>query len=143
MNRAERRRHEREARKLLTNSGQSDGNPCPNGHLEQFQRLMVNGTPPSRCPRCGEVPEFAGIGMSSGFEDTDYGLPERVTRHWIAANSEKGELMGVVAIPEAHQDGLMTHAVYWPECTCNDDSWEDCACDLDESVMWTLGEYQG
>ena len=100
---------------------------------------MLNRTPPSRCPKCGETPQFGSSGMSTGFGPNDhYGLPERAMRKWIAENSDPDEF-GTVPIPEDHQDGLTTHATYWPDC----DHIEDCQCDKDESVMWTLKEYSG
>ena len=77
--------------------------------------------------------------MSAGFVPSDnYGLPERATRQWVADNSEPHEF-GTVRIPADHQDGLTTHATYWPDC----DHIDDCECDKDESMMWTLQDYSG
>ena len=77
--------------------------------------------------------------MSTDFgPDDHYGLPERVTRQWIVANSEPDEF-GDVQIPEDRQDGITTHATYWPDY----DHIDDCDCHQDESVMWTLQEYSG
>ena len=100
---------------------------------------MLHGTPPSRCPTCGETPQSGSFGMSAEFGPNDNcGLPERATRKWISENSEPDEL-GTVQIPPDLQDSLTTHATYWPNC----DHIEDCDCHKDESVMWALQEYSG
>ena len=135
----------REMSEMLTSSATSTmprtttTDPCPSGHPEQAQAWMLHGTPPTRCPKCGETPQFGGIGMSTEFgPDDHYGLPQRVTRQWIAENSEPDEF-GTVPIPSDHQDDLITHATYWPEC----DHIEPCGCHEDDSVMWTLEEFSG
>ena len=77
--------------------------------------------------------------MSTGFgPDDHYGLPERATRQWFTENSEPDEF-GTVPIPIGHQDGLTTHATYWPESELLD----PCECDKDETVQWTLQEFSG
>ena len=38
------------------------------------------------------------------------------------------------------QDGLITHAQYFPDCPHID---EDCQCADDENVMWELMEFSG
>ena len=100
---------------------------------------MLHGTPPTRCPKCGETPQFGRLGASPDLGPNDrYGLPERVTRQWIAEHSEPDEF-GTVPIPANSQDDLFTHATYWPEC----DHIEPCGCHEDDSVMWTLEEFSG
>ena len=113
--------------------------PYPDGHPEQAQAWMLNRTAPSRCPKCGETPQFGSFEMNTGFGPGDrYGLPERATRQWIVENSEPDEFE-TVQIPGDRQDGLTTHATYWPDW----DDIEDCSCHEDESVMRTLQEYSG
>ena len=63
LTRAEKRRLQREARKGRLNDIASG--ICPTGHPEQVQDWMLNGTPPSECPRCGETPQFETIPSSS------------------------------------------------------------------------------
>ena len=110
------------------------------GHPSLFQMMAMGMPPPTAaCRNCGEVPQFSVLGMSPELGPSDnYGLPQRVTRQWIAENSEPEEF-GTIRIPEDQQDGLMTHATYWPDY----DHIEDCDCDKDESIMWTLQEYSG
>ena len=148
MNRAERRRQAREQKKSQRGQekaqGQNSG-PCPNGHPEQAQAWMLHGTPPTRCPRCGEIPEFGGqaggFSMSANLsEATEYGMPERVTRQWVVENSDKDAGLGIVPIPLEHQDGLITHAEYWAEC---DHIEETCDCKKNPAVMWRLESFSG
>lgn len=40
-----------------------DNEPCPHGHPEQAQAFILYGTPPRKCPRCGETPNFGGAGL--------------------------------------------------------------------------------
>jgi len=71
MNRAERRRNEAAARKAKE--------PCPLGHPEQAQAFLLYGTPPHKCPRCGETPQFGGDEMGceqcGGAVTTNIGSP--------------------------------------------------------------------
>lgn len=110
------------------------------GHPSLFQMMAMGlPAPTAACRNCGEVPRFSGFGMRTDFGPNDhYGLPERASRQWIAQNSAIDEF-GTVRIPADRQDGLTTHAIYWPDC----DHIEDCDCHQDESVMWTLQEYSG
>ena len=106
---------------------------------------MLHGTPPTRCPRCGETPEFGGqaggFSMSANLsEATEYGMPERVTRQWIVENSDKDAGLGIVPILLEHQDGLITHAEYWAEC---DHIEETCDCKENPTVMWRLEAIAG
>ena len=72
--------------------------------------------------------------MSAGFGPNDnYRLPERASPQWIKENSEPDEL-GTVRIPADRQDGLTTHATYWPDY----DHIEECDYDKDEAVMCTI-----
>ena len=157
MNRAERRRREREERKAQKrqareqgqnepSSRRQDSDPCPNGHPEQSAAFSLYGTPPHRCPRCGEVPQFepGGFDMSADLAPNSYGMPQRVSRQWIVDNSEKDEGLGAVPIPMERQDELITHAIYYPECPHFDlDFDESCSCEEDDAVMWELAEFQG
>lgn len=110
------------------------------GHPSVFQMMAMGLPAPTvACRNCAEVPQFGGFGMSTDFGPEDhYGLPEKATRQWIAENSEPDEL-GTVRLPADQQDDLTTHATYWPEC----DHIEDCECNKDESVMWTLQDFSG
>lgn len=146
MNRAERRRQEREQRK---NTPKTDGNgPYANCHTEQATAFMLHGTPPHRCPRCGEVPQFGGFSASPSLApSTDaFGMPERASRQWIVENSDKDEGLGVVPIPMEKRDGLVTHARYYPVCEHLDEDGEleDIEhCSEDESAMWELESFEG
>ncbi len=150
MNRAERRRQEREQRKAARKARAND--PCPNGHPEQSAAFVLHGTPPSPCPRCGETPQFDGLpgfrsfsaspGLVSSAEPY-FGLPERASRQWVVENSDKEEGLGVVPIPPDRQDGLVTHARYMVECPHFDDDDENCSCKEDETAMWELEAFEG
>lgn len=74
MNRAERRRTEREAKRnrkrqggngehvVFTHSPRGESpDPCPNGHPDQFEAVVLNGGEPWPCKRCGETPRFGPI----------------------------------------------------------------------------------
>lgn len=122
-----------------TTSKPAAADPCPNGHPEQAQAWMLHGTPPIRCPKCGETPRFGNLGMSTELGPHDqYGLPQQATRQWIAEHSEPDEF-GTVPIPANRQDDLFTHATYWPGC----DHIEPCGCHEDDTVTWNLEEYSG
>ena len=84
------------------------------------------------------------FGMSPGFNGGDnYGLPEKVSRQWIVEHSEEGQL-GTVPIPAAHRDGLITHAIYWADCDHIGTALDgQCSCETDDSVPWTLSEFEG
>ncbi len=74
----------------------------------------------------------------------DYGMPERVSRQWVVERSAPGEPLGRVPIPSALRDGLVTHAVYRPDCMHVGTAPErHCACETDEAVEWELSEHRG
>lgn len=117
------------------------------GHPSVFQMISMGiPTPTVSCRNCGEIPTFGEVptfrrkGMSNNLGPDDrYGLPPRTTRQWITENSEPDEF-GTVPIPADRQDGLCTHATYWPDC---DHFCEPCECSKDENVIWVLEEYSG
>ena len=167
MNRAERRRQEREQRKNKPRGSQGnnppltppstrqtkpssrrENNPCPNGHPEQFRDLALYGTPLHRCPRCGEVPQSGGFRASPELlPSTDaFGLPKTASRQWVVENSEKDEGLGVVPIPMEKRDGLATHAIYYPVCEhldANGELEDFQHCIEDENAMWELEAFEG
>ena len=63
--RADRRRAAKEARKgRLTDFTSTT---CPSGHPDQARTWSENGTPPSQCPKCGQIPAFEEIpSLASG-----------------------------------------------------------------------------
>ena len=77
------------------------------------------------------------VGMSPDFAPSDYGMPRRATRQWVALNSDPNRL-GKVEIPGDRQDGVNSHAEYSVDCPHID---EDCQCEDDEDVEWELIEF--
>ena len=74
----------------------------------------------------------------------DYGMPERVSRQWVVERSAPGEPLGTVPVPSALRNGLVTHAVYRPDCIHVGTALDGhCACEADETVEWELSEHQG
>ena len=82
MSRAERRRMKREQKRSRAENESlriADGHPAPTestypscedqGHPEQFA-AMLQGVAPTRCPRCGETPQFGQI-----MQNVDPNLP--------------------------------------------------------------------
>ena len=63
---------------------------------------------------------MSGFGMNPDFAPSDNGMPKRATRQWVVENSTD---LGVVQVPVDQQDGLITHAQYFPDCPHVD---EDC-----------------
>ena len=56
----------------------SPAGSCPNGHPEQAQAWRLHGAPPTRCPECGETPQFGSFSSIAGFGPDDHcRLPER------------------------------------------------------------------
>ena len=76
-------------------------------------------------------------------EHSEYGLPLKVSRHWVEEHSEPDEF-GAVPLPSqnrAPQD-IFTHAIYAVECTCESIT-VDCPCSEDPGATWELMEYSG
>ena len=108
---------------------------CRDDHLKLKMFCVAEDMAMMSCPVCGHEPEFAILATSADqATSARYGLPDKASRTWVVEHSETSKL-GLVSIPADRRAGLFTHLQYEPDC-----NHDDCHCDQDASVQWSLEE---